>query len=179
MSEKPKIIYTIGHSTLSIAAFIAILKAHEIELLADVRTAPMSRHNPQFNKDTLPRDLSEAGIGYEHFAGLGGLRHSRLENSPNTGWRSPAFRSYADYMATQEFRASLDLLIGAAMARRTAMMCAEAVPWRCHRNLISDALTLHGFRVMHIMGEKGSHEHAITPWAHVSGTEISYPANDA
>jgi uncharacterized protein (DUF488 family) len=179
VSGRPEIIYTIGHSTLSIASFINILKTHGIELLADVRTVPRSRFNPQFNKDSLPRDLAEAGIGYEHFAGLGGLRHSRLKESPNIGWRSPAFRSYADYMMTPEFHSGLSSLLTAAMARRTAIMCAEAVPWRCHRNLISDALTVHGIHVTHIMGEKGSHEHVITPWSRVSGTSITYPAEDA
>lgn len=179
MSGKPEIIYTMGHSTLSLPVFTSILKRHGIELLADVRTVPRSRFNPQFNKDTLPRDLAEAGIEYEHFAGLGGLRHSKLKDSPNTGWRSTAFRNYADYMMTPEFHTALDELIRAAVARRTAIMCAEAVPWRCHRSLISDGLTVHGIRVIHIMGEKASHDHVITPFARVSGTRITYPAEDA
>ncbi|MEM5789130.1 MAG: DUF488 domain-containing protein [Syntrophobacteraceae bacterium] len=179
MRNTPGTIYTIGHSTLSIAGFTNILKIHGIALLADVRTVPRSRFNPQFNKDTFPRDLRDAGIAYEHFPGLGGLRHSNLKESPNSGWRSAAFRSYADYMMTPQFEASLDQLQGAAMTRRTAIMCAEAVPWRCHRNLISDALTVRGFHVMHIVGEKGIHEHAVTAWARVSGTDITYPAQDA
>ncbi len=179
MSEKPKIIYTIGHSTLSLESFISRLKAHGVELLADVRTVPRSRFNPQFNRDTLPGALAGAGIGYEHFPGLGGLRHSKLKDSPNAGWHSTAFRNYADYMMTPDFEVGLNLLIAAAIERRTAIMCAEAVPWRCHRNLIADALTVRGFQIEHIMDDRTPHRHVITPWAHVSGTEITYRAQPA
>lgn len=176
MSEQSRIIYTIGHSTLSLESFISRLKAHGVELLADVRTVPRSRFNPQFNRDTLPRDLAKAGIGYEHFSGLGGLRHSKLKDSPNAGWHSKAFRNYADYMMTPDFEVGLNLLIAAAIERRTAIMCAEAVPWRCHRNLIADALTVRGFQVEHIMDDRTTHVHVVTPWAFISGTEITYPA---
>ncbi len=179
MSEKPNIIYTVGHSTLAIGSFIELLKSQKIELLADVRTIAKSRFNPQFNEDALSRELTDAGIEYEHFAGLGGFRHSRLKESPNTGWRSPNFKNYADYMMTPQFQISLEKLITEAIEKLTAIMCAEALPWRCHRNLISDALTVRGFQVMHIMGNKSIHEHAITAWAHVSGTDIIYPAHDA
>ncbi len=179
MSKKLKHIYTIGHSTLDIDIFIGRLKTRGVRLLADVRTVPRSRFNPQFNRDTLPGDLAGVEIEYEYFSALGGFRHSKLSNSPNTGWRSKTFRNYADYMMTGQFRAGLDLLIAAAMDKCTAIMCAEAVPWRCHRNLIADVLTIRGFRVMHIMSDKSLYEHSVTPWAHVSGMEITYPGLQA
>jgi uncharacterized protein (DUF488 family) len=170
-----KVIYTIGHSTRSLEEFIALLQAYGIELLADVRTVPKSRSNPQFNRDTLPQSLERAGTRYDYFPELGGWRHSKLENSPNTGWRTPAFKNYADYMLSEGFEAGINRLITTSLAHCTAIMCAEAVPWRCHRNLISDALTVRGFRAVHIMGKTSVHNHILTTWAVVSGTSITYP----
>ncbi len=170
-----KVIYTIGHSTRSLEEFILLLRANGIELLADVRTVPKSRSNPQFNRETLPQSLGEAGIEYAFFHELGGWRRSRLEESPNTGWRSPGFRNYADYMLTEKFQAAVEGLITTIALCRTTIMCAEALPWRCHRNLISDALTVRGFRVMHIIGKTTVNEHSLTSWAVVSGTSLTYP----
>lgn len=176
MSEpSEKTIYSIGHSTHGIEIFLSLLARHGIQLLADVRTVPKSRANPQFNSDSLAEAVRGAGMEYRHFRGLGGWRGSKLPESPNAGWRSPGFRNYADYMMTGEFDTALEELIAAASRAPTAIMCAEVLPWRCHRNLISDALTVRGFRVMHIIGESGFHQHALTPWANVSGTHITYP----
>jgi uncharacterized protein (DUF488 family) len=174
MSDR-KVIYTIGHSTRSLEQFVDLLIANGIELLADVRTVPKSRSNPQFNRDTLPQSLEKAKIEYAYFPELGGWRRSKLLESPNAGWRSPAFKNYADYMLTEKFEAGIDQLIAAALERVVAIMCAEALPWRCHRNLISDALTVRGFCVTHIMGKTTVHEHSLTSWAKVSGTLITYP----
>ncbi|MGA2402767.1 MAG: DUF488 domain-containing protein [Syntrophobacteraceae bacterium] len=170
-----KVIYTVGHSTRSLEEFISLLQANGIELLADVRTVPKSKSNPQFNRDTLPQSLEEAEIEYAYFPELGGWRRSKLEESPNTGWRSPGFKNYADYMLTEKFQAAIDGLVTVALGRRAAVMCAEVLPWRCHRNLISDALTVRGFRVMHIMGKAVVNEHSLTSWAVVSGTSLTYP----
>jgi uncharacterized protein (DUF488 family) len=169
------IIYTIGHSTLSIEELVHLLTLNRIEFLADVRTVPKSRSNPQFNRDVLPAVLSKAAIGYRHFPALGGWRQSKLEQSPNMGWDSTSFRNYADYMMTEKFEAGLAELIDLSHHMIVVIMCAEVLPWRCHRTLISDALTIRGFHVMHIMGQKSVHEHTITPWAHVSGTAVTYP----
>ncbi|MFZ0928197.1 MAG: DUF488 domain-containing protein [Syntrophobacteraceae bacterium] len=159
-----KVIYTIGHSTRSLEEFISLLRANRVKLLADVRTVPKSRSNPQFNRDTLPQSLEEAEIEYAYFPELGGWRRSKLEESPNAGWRSPAFKNYADYMLTQEFEAGIERIIATALQSLTAIMCAEVLPWRCHRNLISDALTVRGFSVKHIMGKTSVHEHSLTSW---------------
>jgi len=137
---------TIGHSNRSIEEFLEMLRAHSVELLVDVRTVPRSRHNPQFNRDMLPGSLATVGIGYEHMPGLGGLRKPRAD-SRNTGWRNLSFRSYADYMQTAEFETNLAKLLELEGTRKTAIMCAESVPWRCHRSLIADALTVHGTAV--------------------------------
>ena len=147
----PTLVYTIGHSTRPLAEFIQMLRNYNVALVADVRTVPRSRHNPQFNQEMLPKDLALAGLGYVHLPGLGGLRKTRLD-SINQGWRSLAFRGFADYMQTPEFAAQLSGLIELAQEQTIAMMCAEAVPWRCHRSLIADALTVRGVRVEHIMG---------------------------
>lgn len=140
-----------------------------------MRTVPRSRHNPQFNRETLPQALREAGIRYVYFPGLGGLRHANRD-SPNTGWRNASFRGFADYMQEPEFKASLESFLRVADRRRTALMCAEAVPWRCHRSLIADALTARGERVEHILSNKNSPAHTLTPFARVRGTKITYPA---
>ena len=167
------VVQTIGHSTTAIQEFVEILKAHSIEELVDIRTVPRSRHNPQFNRDTLPGSLAAAGIGYRHVPGLGGLRRPR-PGSINTGWRNASFRGYADYMQTPEFEAALAELIDTARTRRVAMMCAEAVEWRCHRSLVADALTVRGIQVEHIQAAQRSKPHRMTPFAEVSGTHIVY-----
>jgi uncharacterized protein (DUF488 family) len=167
-------IFTIGHSTRSIDDFIALLKAHNIELLADVRTIPRSRRNPQFNADALPAPLAQAGIVYVPMPELGGLRHPR-KDSPNTAWRNESFRGYADYMLTPQFEAALERLIETAEAARVAVMCAEAVPWRCHRSLIADALTARNIPVRHITSATAAKPHTLTPFAKVEGRRVTYP----
>jgi uncharacterized protein (DUF488 family) len=173
-SEKPLLVLTIGHSTHCLEEFIEILKAHGVTLVADVRTVPRSRHNPQFNRETLPDDLSAAGLKYVHLAGLGGLRHARAD-SVNTGWRHASFRGFADYMQTPEFGKNLQELLELCKNERLALMCAEAVPWRCHRSLIADALYVRGVAVEHIMSRKTSQAHRLTPFARVAGTQLTYP----
>lgn len=168
------VVYTVGHSTRALAAFVELLKSHGITQVADVRTVPRSRHNPQFNRETLPEALREAGIRYVHFPGLGGLRHARRD-SPNTGWHNASFRGFADYMQEPEFKASLESLLKTAARRPTALMCAEAVPWRCHRSLIADALAARGVSVEHILSNKRRQAHTLTPFARVRGTEVTYP----
>jgi uncharacterized protein (DUF488 family) len=168
------LVYTIGHSTRPLAEFIRILQVHGIALVADVRTVPRSRHNFKFNKETFPQDLALAGLGYLHLPGLGGLRKTKPD-SPNQGWRSPAFRGFADYMQTPEFEAQLAGLIELARKQPVALMCAEAVPWRCHRSLIADALTVRGIRVEHLMGLGKSQPHRLTSFARVAGVRLSYP----
>lgn len=168
-------LWTVGHSTRSIEEFIALLQAHGIQLLVDVRTVPRSRHNPQFNLDALPASLGEAGICYLHMPALGGLRHARRD-SINTGWRNTSFRGYADYMQTPEFEDALTDLIRLAREQRTAIMCAEAVPWRCHRSLIADAAMVHGMKVDEIISKTSGRPHKLTPWSHVEGERITYPA---
>ncbi len=170
-------IFTIGHSTRTIEAFIEQLHARGIKRLIDVRTIPRSRHNPQFNRETLPDTLLPAGIAYTHMAALGGLRHARPD-SPNTGWRNASFRGFADYMQTPDFAAGLKALIEAAEDERVAIVCAEAVPWRCHRSLIADALTVRGYPVEHILSASRAQPHLLTPFAKVRGGRITYPSVD-
>lgn len=167
-------VLTIGHSRSSLDELIELLKAHEAACVVDVRTIPRSRTNPQFNHDTLPRALEAAGIDYVHMPALGGLRHARPD-SPNMGWHNASFRGYADYMQTAEFAAAMQALIECASASRIALMCAEAVPWRCHRSLIADALSVRGFAVEHIIGRARAQPHTLTPWASVNGSTIVYP----
>lgn len=169
------IVLTIGHSTRTIEEFIDLLRAHGAARVVDVRTVPRSRHNPQFNADSLPGSLKNAGLGYVHMPGLGGLRHANRD-SLNPGWRNASFRGYADYMQTPEFEQSLDELVRLANRERIALMCAEAVPWRCHRSLIADALLVRGIRSEDIMGPDRRQVHTLTPFAHVQGTTITYPA---
>jgi uncharacterized protein (DUF488 family) len=167
-------VWTIGHATRPLVDFVALLAAHGIEQLVDVRTIPRSRHNPQFNRETFPRALAEAGVAYVHMPGLGGLRRPRAD-STNTGWRNAGFRGFADHMETAEFEDALSSLLELAGRRATAIMCAEAVPWRCHRSLIADAVTARGMRVTHVLGPGQAREHVLTPWAHVDGHRVSYP----
>lgn len=165
---------TIGHSNRPLEAFLEMLKAHGVDLLVDVRTVPHSRHNPQFNREALPQPLASAGIEYLHLPGLGGLRHAR-KDSGNTGWRNLSFRGYADYMQTPEFEKSLAELLRLDEGRRVAIMCAESVPWRCHRSLIADALTARATQVWHIMSASNANPHKLTPFAHVEGAKVTYP----
>jgi uncharacterized protein (DUF488 family) len=171
----PHVVYTIGHSTRSAEAFVGLLEAHGVQCLADVRTVARSRHNPQFNGDTLAATLVSQAIEYVRLPGLGGFRRASAD-SPNAGWRNASFRGYADYMQTAEFARSLGALIELATASRVAVMCAEAVPWRCHRSLIADALTVRGIRAEEIVSETRTSLHKLTPFAAVDGTTIRYPA---
>lgn len=173
MAEAPTI-YTIGHSNRTIDEFIGLLREHGVRLLVDIRTIPKSRHSPQFGQETLAASLADAGIGYRYLAGLGGLRKTRPD-SVNTAWRNLSFRGYADYMQADAFAAALGELIPLARAQPTAIMCAEAVPWRCHRSLVADALLIRGFTVIDIIGPHSSRPHTLTPWAAISGTAITYP----
>ncbi len=171
-------VMTIGHSTRPLDEFITMLQGHGVTLVADVRTVPRSRHNPQFNRETLPISLKAAGLDYVHLPGLGGWRSPRPD-SPNQGWRSPGFQGFADYMLTPEFEQHLESLLDLARRDRLAVMCAEALPWRCHRSLIADALLVRGIQVTHLMGRGSSQPHHLTPMARVVGTRITYPPTDA
>jgi len=169
---------TVGHSTRSLGEFISLLQTHGVTCVADVRTIPRSRHNPQFNSATLPRSLKKAGIGYVHLPELGGLRHSN-KGSVNMGWRNASFRGYADYMQTPEFEKALQRLIELAKDSRVALMCAEAVPWRCHRSLIADALLVRGIQAEHIMSPSSRKPHTLTSFAKVQGKRITYPSEES
>lgn len=170
-------IFTIGHSTRPIGEFIALLQSNGVERLIDIRTIPKSRHNPQFNGDALARALGAAKIDYIHLKDLGGLRRARRD-SINVGWRNASFRGFADYMQTEEFARALDRAIELARAKPAALMCAEAVPWRCHRSLVADALTARGFEVLEIVSGAPPKPHKLTPFARVRGTQITYPADE-
>ena len=170
--------FTLGHSTLSIERFIALLQTYGIERLVDIRTMPRSRHNPQFNDTTLANSLTAQHLEYVHMQALGGLRHAR-KDSPNTGWRNGGFRGYADYMQTEAFQDALQALILMGRQKRVAIMCAEAVPWRCHRSLVADALSVCGIPVVEILSESSHRMHKLTPFAQVEGTQIIYPPEQA
>jgi uncharacterized protein (DUF488 family) len=167
-------VFTIGHSTRPIDEFIDLLTEHGVQRLIDVRTIPKSRHNPQFGREQLSASLERAGIHYTHMPGLGGLRRPR-KDSTNTGWRNASFRGYADYMQTPEFEESLNRCIELAKEEQVTLMCAEAVPWRCHRSLIADALLARGIDVGEITDTTEARPHALTPWARVEGTKVTYP----
>jgi len=167
-------IFTIGHSTRTLPEFVAILRASDVSVVVDVRSVPRSRHNPQFNKETLPAALKAKGIGYVHMPDIGGLRRP-VRGSVNTAWRNKSFRGYADYMQTKEFAEQLLHLIALARENCVAIMCAEALPWRCHRSLIADALIVRNVKVEHIISENSTIQHVLTEWAHVEGTRITYP----
>lgn len=169
------VVMTIGHSTRTLDEFIGLLQAHGVTRVVDVRTIPRSWHNPQFNKDSLPDSLKKVGLSYIHLPELGGLRHAKPD-SINVGWRNASFRGYADYMQTPEFEQGLEELIEMARQERVAIMCAEAVPWRCHRSLIADALLVRGIRAEDIMSLTRRTVHTLTPFAKVRGTTITYPA---
>ncbi|MGP8269978.1 MAG: DUF488 family protein [Terracidiphilus sp.] len=169
------LLLTIGHSTRTIEEFIELLKDHGVKEVVDVRSVPKSRHCPQFNSDALSESLQQTHIRYTHIEKLGGLRHSR-KNSINRGWRNASFRGFADYMATPEFSEGLDALIQIARARKTAIMCAEAVPWRCHRSLIADAMIEKGWDVRDIMTSKAPAAHHLTPFLKVVNGRLTYPS---
>src|ERR1039457_5304295 len=171
------VVFTIGHSTRTWKVFLELLRAHGIKRVIDVRSIPRSRHNPQFNRETLSAKLRSARIGYVHLRKLGGLRHAKRD-SPNMGWHNRSFRGFADYMQTSEFEAGLRRLMILAGQKRSAIMCAEAVPWRCHRSLIADALTVRGIPVDDIISMKRSQVHALIPFALVQGHRITYPVGD-
>ena len=174
MASSPATVWTIGHSTRSLEELVALLDAHRIATVVDVRTVPRSRRHPQFEKGALGESLPRSGLAYVHMAGLGGLRKPRRD-SPNTGWRNEGFRGYADYMQTEEFERHVEALVRLATSTRLTVMCAEAVPWRCHRALLSDALVVRGLEVRHITSRSAPSLHALTSWAHRDGTRLSYP----
>jgi len=167
-------IWTIGHSTRAVEELIEALAVHRIAWLIDVRTVPKSRHNPQFNRDTLPGALAGASIAYRHEPRLGGLRKPAADSS-NSGWRNAGFRGYADHMQTEDFGEALDELIELSANNRIVVMCAEAVPWRCHRMLIGDAMTARGYDVHHILSASKNEVHRLTPFARVEGGRVTYP----
>jgi uncharacterized protein (DUF488 family) len=168
------IIYTIGHSTRSLDELVSLLKHYKIEQLVDVRSVPRSRHTPQFNADNLAKELPKVGLSYTHLAKLGGLRHT-TKDSPNAGWRNASFRGYADYMQTEDFAAGMDELLDLAKDKTCAIMCAEAVPWRCHRSMIGDALLVRNVEVIDIFDAKKTQAEKLTSFAQVKGTAITYP----
>ena len=175
LSRPVRTLFTVGHSTRSFDEFVALLKAHGVTTLADVRRYPRSRKFPHFNDDALAELLPAAGLRYVPMEALGGRRRA-AKDSVNTAWRSEGFRGYADYMQTPEFQAAVEQLVAVASESPTAIMCAEAVPWRCHRSLISDAMLVRGWRVLDIMGETSATPHELKPFAWVEGTRITYPA---
>lgn len=175
MSKAPEtVILTIGHSTRTLEEFVQLLEVYGITMVVDVRTIPRSRHNPQFNKETLPNSLKHYGVRYIHIPEIGGLRHPKHQ-SVNTAWKNSGFRGYADYMQTQEFMDSLLKIVALARENRLALMCAEALPWRCHRNLLSDALVVRHIKVEHIISKDSVFNHELNSLAQVEGTKITYP----
>ena len=175
LSLRGTTIYAIGHSTRPIEKFIGILHAHGVETLVDIRTIPKSRHNPQFNGNELALSLCPAGIGYIHLKELGGLRRP-TKDSQNAGWKNASFRGFADYMQTKEFASGLRKLAKLAKGKKAAIMCAEGSPFRCHRSLVADALTVRGGTVIHIASRREGRPHRLTPFAHLRGTNLTYPA---
>jgi len=171
------VVLTIGHSTRTWKDFLEVLRAHRVKRVIDVRCIPRSRHNPQFNRETLSTKLRAARIGYVHLRKLGGLRHAPRD-SLNVDWRNASFRGFADYMQTSEFEVGLHRLMKLATQKRSTIMCAEAIPWRCRRSLIADALTVRGIRVDDIMSMKRSRVHSIIPFARVQGHRVTYPVGD-
>ncbi|MEO7031215.1 MAG: DUF488 domain-containing protein [Herbaspirillum sp.] len=169
------LVCTIGHSTRSLEEFVNLLQANQVTHVIDVRTVPRSRHNPQYNRDALPVSLQPFNISYTYLQALGGLRHVRA-GSINLGWRNLSFRGYADYMQSAEFAAGMEELMPLVQQQRCTLMCAEAVPWRCHRSMIGDALLVRGAAVEDIISASPRKPHRLTPWAQVDGLEITYPA---
>ncbi len=171
-------VFTIGHSNRSWKDLLDLLRAHGVKPVIYIRSIPRSKHNPQFNRETLSTKLRAATIGYVHLRKLGGLRHARGD-SPNMGWHNASFRGFADYMETSEFEVGLHRLLKLAGQRRSAIVCAEAVPWRCHRSLIADALLARGIRVEHLLSGKHSRVHSLTSFANVLDSSVIYPLDKA
>jgi uncharacterized protein (DUF488 family) len=172
--ESELTVFTIGHSTRTLDEFIGLLKNYSVTLVLDVRTVPRSRHNPQFNKETLPVSLKTEGIKYIHMPEIGGLRRPK-HDSINLAWKNMGFRGYADYMQTKEFTDGLLKIVALARENHLALMCAEALPWRCHRSLISDALVARHIKVQHIITATSIINHELNEIAQVEGTKITYP----
>lgn len=168
-------LFTVGHSTRSFDEFLRLIRTHGVQRVVDIRTIPRSRHNPQFNRETFSKRLRARRIAYRHLAALGGLRRAKPE-SINKAWRNASFRGYADYMQTPEFEAGLERLIELARRSPTAILCAEAVPWRCHRSLVGDAMLARGHGVLDITGPGKARPHKLTPWAQVRRGRVFYPA---
>lgn len=177
MNSSAPVIFTVGHSTRSFEELVAILRAHGVERLVDVRTIPRSRHNPQFNRETLSKSLHSRRLSYRHMKTLGGLRHASPD-SVNAGWRNASFRGFADYMQSSAFGEALERLVELASQKPTAIICAEAVPWRCHRSLIADALIARGYEVRDIMSAASAKLHVLPPIARVHGQQVTYPAEE-
>jgi uncharacterized protein (DUF488 family) len=173
-SPQPLVVFTIGHSTRSLDEFVGLLHAHGVRQLADIRSIPRSKRHPHFAGDALAVSLPAAGIAYRHFAALGGHRKARRD-SPNTAWRHEGFRGYADHMQTKEFEGALGELIAYAADEGTAIMCAEAVWWQCHRQLTADALVARGIDVAHIMSARAAPAHSLTAFARVANGAVTYP----
>ena len=173
---KKGVIFTIGHSTRTLEEFEELLRLNGVKRVIDIRTIPRSRHNPQFNRETLGPALKKAAIAYTHLKKLGGLRRADPE-SVNLGWHNASFRGFADYMQTADFEAGLERAIKLAKTKPSALMCAEAVPWRCHRSLVADALLIRGFQVLEIIGASQAQPHELTPFARVRGMRITYPTD--
>jgi len=171
-------VFTIGHSTHTIEEFVDLLNANGIKQLVDIRTVPRSRHNPQFEQTSLQKTLPKFGINYRYMKELGGLR-PKMKDSVNMGWHNESFRNYADYMQTNDFAQGVETLINAAKETPTAIMCAEAVPWRCHRSLVGDALLVRGVNVRDIMSKTSTKDHTLTPFAVVNGKTITYPTDES
>lgn len=167
-------IFTIGYSTHTIEDFIELLKAHDIKMVIDIRTIPKSRYSPEFNQEELKSSLKKAKIGYRHIKELGGLRHAS-KDSVNTGWINASFRGFADYMQTESFQKGLEKLEKLAQKKRCVLMCAEGVPWRCHRSLIADALKVKKWKVFHIQSKKTAKPHALTEFLKIKKGQLIYP----
>ena len=176
-NESVHSIMTVGHSTRTLADFLQLLQAHHVTLLVDIRTIPRSRYNPQFNQDTFPEALKATEIGYAHLPALGGLRKAKPD-SINTAWRNSSFRGFADYMQTDAFDAGIASLFTLAAGHGAALMCAEAVPWRCHRSLVADALVARGMTVAHLLSESRHSAHLLNPSARVDGLRVTYPSRE-
>ena len=175
MKKTAPVIFTVGHSTRSLDELVAILRAHGVARIVDVRSIPRSRHNPQFNRESLGKALHNRRLNYRHMKALGGLRKARPD-SINNGWRNASFRGFADYMQTEPFAQALEQLMKLARQKPTAIMCAEAVPWRCHRSLIADALTARGCEVRDIMSATNARRHTLMSLARVRDRQVTYPA---
>ncbi len=171
-------LYTVGHSTRTLDEFVATLKAYNIDFLVHIRSVPRSLHTPQFNHETLADMLPKEGIDYRHVELLGGLRYAK-KDSPNQGWHNKSFRGYADYMQTDDFRKGIDELMDITKKHTAAIMCAEVLPWRCHRSMVGDAMIVRGYQVIDIFDENKAVDEKLTSFAQVSGETITYPDDQA